>query len=599
MQCKHCGAEVTGNFCPRCGEPADPLLHQCPVCGKAREDDEQFCTQCGYRFGKEREATPIQEIKPSAAAMQPTETGAQPAISTPLHAAAAVQPAQAAEAAVQPKNQNEHAAEKQPANGECAYVHIRRYERIKRWSVFFFFVSIFIVLNFSLLEYYCSVENILFIAVASTSAIISLILLLIAISPIRKWSPKKIKSFGLYLIAFCSFILVLYGISIMMNSGGYFNDIFTIIYLLTLLIGQPVLLVATTICAFSIPRDLKRILYGTEKVTKDTPLLPQYEPFDFEKIKQEYEESRGKQEEQKAGAAAYSSSSAAFGAGAAASSAAHSASSSSAAYSASGSSSSIGHIRLYDTVVHKKDWKRFRKHATQAELAVLAIGSRSRLTGPRFFIKSIVAVVGMILSIVFGLAYTLSEYMQFGIILLVGGYLFFNLLASKQIGYSDTYSSCYGKLSGEYSKMVKELFKEHIALTILRQIILIFLRIITIPYQFILMIIETFIPPAANWTVAHGGNAGAVVTLPKGYNIGNLAALGDYYKSCTFGAAWEQHMENTEAARLAKFSQYEYTDKYGVRQTAYSDDGKTFYTSTDKLQQVGTSQDNGRTIDLK
>ena len=598
MQCKHCGAEVTGNFCPRCGEPAEEILRQCPVCGKAREDDEQFCTQCGYCFGKERESAPTQKAEPVAAAMQPAETGAQPAISTPLHAAAAVQPAQAAEpavqptpteATVQPAHQSEHAAEKQPSSEDCAYMHIRRYERTKRWSVFFFFLNIFIILNYLLLEYY-SAENILFIAVASASAIISLILLLIAISPIRKWSPKKIKSFGLYLIAFCSVILTVFGISIMSKSGAYFRDTINIIYISTLLLGQTALLAATAICALKISRDLKLMLYGTEKVSKDTPLLPQYEPFDFEKIKQEYEEFRRKQEEQKANTAAFSSSSAAFGAGAAASSA---------AYSASDSSSSIGHIRLYDTIVHKKDWKRFRKHATQAELTVLAIGSRSRLTGPRFFIKSIVAVAGMILSVVFGIAYSLTEYAQFGIILLIGGYLFFNLLASKQIGYSDTYSSCYWKLSGEYSKMVKELFKEPIALTILREILLICLRIVTTPYQCILIIIETLIPSAANWTVAHGGSAGAVVTLPKGYNIGNLAALGDYYKSCTFGAAWEQHMENTEAARLAKFSQYEYTDKYGVRQIAYSDDGRTFYTSTDKLQQVGTSQDNGRTIDLK
>ena len=262
-------------------------------------------------------------------------------------------------------------------------------------------------------------------------------------------------------------------------------------------------------------------------------------------------------------------------------------------------SSSIWQIKLHDTVVHKKDWKQFRKHATQAELAVLAIGSRLRLTGPQFFIKSIVAVVGMILSIVLGLAYTLSEYAQFGIILLVGGYLFFNLLASKQIGYADTYSSCSWKLTGEYSKMIKEMFKENIALTILREILLICLRIITFPYQFILMVIETLIPPAANWTVAHGGSAGAVVTMPKGYNIGNLAALGEYYASCTFGSALEQHITDSEAARQAKFSQYDYIDQNGMRQVAYSDDGRTFYTSTDKLTQVGTSQDGGKTIDLK
>ena len=554
MQCKHCGAEVTGNFCPQCGEPAEPLLHQCPVCGKEREEGSNFCTVCGYNFEKQmRHTTPLKQI---ALEQQP----------------------QALPSSLQ--NTADTEMEKDKEQDTCAYVQIRRYMHMKRWIVFFFFVSIFIVLNCFLLEHYRT-NNLIFVAVAA-SVLISIILLIIALSPIRKWSPKKIKSFGLAFIAIFSLLLIMYGIVYLTSDNDYYFSVNRIIILLTIFLGQPVLFAFTTACLFNMTKKLKLSLYGTEEVKKSTKLLPQYDPFDFEKIKQEYAELRGKKTVQADGAA-YRSAQALSAAPA----------------GAAGAGPSFGHITLYDTIVHKKDWKSFRKHATQAELAVLAIGSRSRLTGPRFFIKSVIAVAGMILSIVFGLAYTFSEYMQFGLILLIGGYLFFNLLASKQIGYSDTYSSCYGKLSGEYSKMVKELFKEHIALTILRQIILIFLRIITIPYQFILMIIETLIPPAANWTVAHGGNAGAVITLPKGYNIGNLAALGEYYASSTFGAAWEEHMENTEAARLAKFSQYEYFDKNGMRQTAYSDDGRTFYTSTDKLQEVGTSDDGGKTIELK
>lgn len=586
MQCKHCGAEVTGNFCPQCGEPADPLLHQCPVCSKEREENELFCTKCGYRFGKEQKLAPIQEIKPAAAAMQPAETGAQPAIGVQPQAAA--QPTQAAEAAVQPKNQNEHAAEKQPASGECAYVHIRRYERIKRWLAFFTFAALFFII--SPMIYYNSFLFLFEIPflypyrnyVIIIFTIILLGLLCFSFAPLKKWNPKKIKNSGSICLAVLTAFAFICVLTDIFHTKGLVLNLYEYFHLFLVILLLSILFINIIYYAKNMTRKMNLLFYGTEKVTKDTPLLPQYDPFDFEKIKQEYAELRGKKTVQ-ADDGAYGSSRAP----------------STAPAGAAGAAPSFGHIALYDTIVHKKDWKRFRKHATQAELAVLAIGSRSRLTGPRFFIKSVIAVAGMILSIVFGLAYTFSEYMQFGLILLIGGYLFFNLLASKQIGYSDTYSSCYGKLSGEYSKMVKELFKEHIALTILRQIILIFLRIITIPYQFILMIIETLIPPAANWTVAHGGNAGAVITLPKGYNIGNLAALGEYYASSTFGAAWEEHMENTEAARLAKFSQYEYFDKNGMRQTAYSDDGRTFYTSTDKLQEVGTSDDGGKTIELK
>lgn len=256
------------------------------------------------------------------------------------------------------------------------------------------------------------------------------------------------------------------------------------------------------------------------------------------------------------------------------------------------------HLSLYDSVVHKKDWKKFRRRATQDELTVLAIGSRYRLKGATFYVKSVLSVVGTIASITLGLLY-LQDTFQFALFVMIGGYLFFNLLASKQLGYADTLRSCNTKLDKEHRDIVKSLFPENILLAALRQIVLLCLNIFTIPYQFLLLIIETFIPPARNWAVKHGGSEGAVITLPKGYDIGNLGALGEYYASASFAGAWEEQLANEERARTEKFSSYTYTDKYGVTQTAYSDDGKNFYTSTDKLTQVGTSEDGGKTIDLK
>lgn len=251
-----------------------------------------------------------------------------------------------------------------------------------------------------------------------------------------------------------------------------------------------------------------------------------------------------------------------------------------------------------DTIVSSSDWKAFRRGASDDELAALAIGSRYRLYGAGFFVKAIVSVVGMILSVVIG-ASCVSSFGWFSIILLVGGYLFFNLLASKLTGYADTYSSCYRKLSENSRRLIKNLFPENAALTVLRTIVVMALNIITIPYKFILLIIEVLIPPARNWCVAHGGNEGAVITIPNGYDIGNLGALGQYYASATFSHAWEEHLNNVEREKLAKFSTYEYTDKKGMRQVAYSDDGKTFYSSTNKLHEVGTSTDGGKTINLK
>lgn len=138
------------------------------------------------------------------------------------------------------------------------------------------------------------------------------------------------------------------------------------------------------------------------------------------------------------------------------------------------------------------------------------------------------------------------------------------------------------------------------AVSILRMLVLWGLMLFTLPYKFLLMIIETLVPAARNWTIAHGGEAGAVITLPKGYDIGGLGALGQYYASFSFSDAWQQQMEEYEAARLAKYAEYTYQDKNGVTRTAYSNDGMHFY--ADKkyaFVEVGTSTDGGRTMERK
>ncbi len=252
-------------------------------------------------------------------------------------------------------------------------------------------------------------------------------------------------------------------------------------------------------------------------------------------------------------------------------------------------------LDVYDTIVSNKDWKAFRKGASEEELATLAIGSRYRLESVSFYVKAVISVVGMIFSIAFGIS-CFSNFGIFAIFVLVGGYIFFNLLASKLIGYSNTYSSCYRKISKEKREFVDRLFKKNIWLNLIRSIVLLFLNIITIPYKFILMAIEILIPPAKNWAIAHGSDAGAVITMPKGYDIGCLGALGNYYASCTFGNAWEEHLDNQERERLSKYKKYTYIDKYGVEQTAYSDDETHFYSSPNSRIEVGTSNDNGKTI---
>lgn len=91
MQCKKCGAQYEGNFCPQCGTPAEEKMRVCPVCGKERGEDERFCKGCGYDFGRETPAesaeaeTPaaaaaVQPQEPAAAAVQPQEPAAEAAL---------------------------------------------------------------------------------------------------------------------------------------------------------------------------------------------------------------------------------------------------------------------------------------------------------------------------------------------------------------------------------------------------------------------------------------------------------------------------------------------------------------------------------------
>ena len=81
MQCKKCGAQYEGNFCPQCGTPAEEKMRVCPVCGKERGEDERFCKGCGYDFGREKPAESAEAETPAAAAaVQPQEPAAEAAL---------------------------------------------------------------------------------------------------------------------------------------------------------------------------------------------------------------------------------------------------------------------------------------------------------------------------------------------------------------------------------------------------------------------------------------------------------------------------------------------------------------------------------------
>ena len=52
MICKKCGAKFEGNFCPKCGTPAEKELNVCPKCGQERGAGDRYCPKCGYDFAR-------------------------------------------------------------------------------------------------------------------------------------------------------------------------------------------------------------------------------------------------------------------------------------------------------------------------------------------------------------------------------------------------------------------------------------------------------------------------------------------------------------------------------------------------------------------
>ena len=69
MQCKQCGTQFEGKFCPRCGAPAEEKMRVCPVCGKERSGEDRFCSECGYDFEKKTTAASAYSSTAASAAL--------------------------------------------------------------------------------------------------------------------------------------------------------------------------------------------------------------------------------------------------------------------------------------------------------------------------------------------------------------------------------------------------------------------------------------------------------------------------------------------------------------------------------------------------
>ncbi len=261
---------------------------------------------------------------------------------------------------------------------------------------------------------------------------------------------------------------------------------------------------------------------------------------------------------------------------------------------------SLSKIEFEDKPIGEKEWKAFKKEASQEELAILAIGSKCMSSGKQFFIRALISVLGTLACIIGGIVGVAGlEESVFGIAIVVGGYVFFNTLAVRLTGYTSTFGDCYKKLTKENKAYVDSFFDDSGVVEFFNRLVEMGLFFFALPYRAILMFIGMMIPSAEDWCVAHGGIGGTVVTLPKGYDIGGLREVGEYYESCKFMDAWDKHVEEMKQEQKAKTKEYEYTDDNGVTHKTYTTDGTNFYSSPSEYtwQKEGESHDGGQTLD--
>lgn len=222
-------------------------------------------------------------------------------------------------------------------------------------------------------------------------------------------------------------------------------------------------------------------------------------------------------------------------------------------------------LDLYDASIDEKTWKQFKKTASLDELAVIAIGAKYRVAHGR--IKNLIYALGIVLSI--------AIFWPTGGWSLIA-YPVFAFLATKAIRYEDTFGQSYKKLDKDYKQLVDGYFNCGIGWKILDFVIKVGIFWLTIPYQAILMLIGLFAP---NFVISKNG---ILVSIPKGYDVGALGAIGEYYASFSF---MDEALANTESSAQPtssaddyyKQNKYTYTDSHGYEQTVYSSDGKEFY----------------------
>ncbi len=241
-------------------------------------------------------------------------------------------------------------------------------------------------------------------------------------------------------------------------------------------------------------------------------------------------------------------------------------------------------LDLYDVSVHEKDWKQFRKSATQEELLVLGIGVKYRLITKR--LVSYLSVIGMILSVVIGLSMFFAASLEAGLIIAIAGYVFFAFLSTKYIRYSDSFGKIRKRLNKENRKALDAVFGYSAIIEFFDALGRLLLLYLTIPYQALMILVGMFAP---NFVVAKNG---VLIAIPTGCDIGNLAFAGSFYASRSLLEDWGETSYENSHKYTATF-----INDMGCEQTVHSPDGKSFYSEDGSF--VGYSDDNGKHIKTK
>lgn len=237
-------------------------------------------------------------------------------------------------------------------------------------------------------------------------------------------------------------------------------------------------------------------------------------------------------------------------------------------------------LDLQDVSIAGRDWRQFRKSATQDELLVLGVGTKYRVAKARWLM--LVCLAGMIASVAIGVALIPSSV---GFVILVAGYLVSAFLATKYIRYTDSLSKIKWALDREHRAQLNTILKGNAFVEFIFALLSLVVMFITIPYQAIMLLIGAFAP---KFEVSKNG---VLIALPKGCDIGGLVSASAYYARLSLMDELVQNAYDESHRYTAKIH-----DEMGYEIELYSSNGREF---RDDYGHRYESDDNGRTFTQK